>query len=153
LLAVTIAEWCHLSSQWLYMSAFFDSRKKEYMDRLLRVSTHGDWDSWIQFCLEGVVSQAQDTERRCEQLLNLHRDFHQRLKGGSVRLSSIVDGLFDTPVVRVLDVKGRFHVTYPTARADLKRLEGLGIIQPLEGLPTITYYCSPIYKITYEGVS
>src|SRR6266699_45925 len=32
LLSLTIAEWCKLSSQWLYMSAFFEKRKKEAMD-------------------------------------------------------------------------------------------------------------------------
>jgi Fic family protein len=40
LLSLAIAEWCGLSSQWLYMSAFFEKRKNDYMDLLLRVSTH-----------------------------------------------------------------------------------------------------------------
>ena len=152
LLALTIADWCDLSSEWLYMSAFFERRKKEYMDLMLRVSTHGSWDLWIRFCLEGVISQAIDTAQRCERLLALHRDFHQRLKGGSVRLSTIVDTLFDTPVITVARVKQELGVTYPTARADLKKLEMLGVLQPLEGLPTITYYCDPIYAITYRDV-
>lgn len=149
LLALSIAEWCGLSSQWLYMSAFFERRKQEYMDLLLRVSTHGSWDLWVKFCLEGVVSQAKDTERRCERLLKLHRDFRDRLKGGSVRLSAIVDGLFESPVLTVTQVKNTFNVTYPTARADLLKLEGLGILQPLE-MPQITYYCAPIYGVIYE---
>ncbi|MBS1816948.1 MAG: Fic family protein [Acidobacteria bacterium] len=147
LLAITIAEWCGLSSQWLYMSAFFERRKKEYMDLLLSVSTHGTWDKWIEFCLEGVVTQAKDTERRCERLLGLHREFRERLRGGSVRLSAIVDGLFDAPVVTVTNVKSAFRVTYPTARADLDKLEGLGILKPLPNTPVITYYCDPIFEV------
>jgi Fic family protein len=147
LLALSIAEWCGLSSQWLYMSAYFERHKKEYMDLLLRVSTHGSWDLWLKFGLEGVISQARDTERRCERLLALHRDFHERLKGGSVRLSAIVDRLFDTPVVMVTNVKQTFKVTYPTARADLAKLEGLGIITRLHEMPTITYYCDPIFDV------
>lgn len=43
LLAITIAEWCQLSDQWLYMSAFFDNHEDEYIDRLFRISTAGDW--------------------------------------------------------------------------------------------------------------
>lgn len=149
LLALTIAEWCGLAGQWLYMSPYFDRRKQEYMDLLLRVSTHGDWSRWVRFCLEGVLSQARDTERRCEELLRLHRDFHGRLKDGSVRLSAIVDGLFDTPFVAVTKVRDRFDVTYPTARSDLKKLEGLGILQPLENMRTATYYCSSIFRVTH----
>ena len=30
------------------------------MDLLLAVSTHGNWEAWIEFCLEGVVVQALD---------------------------------------------------------------------------------------------
>ncbi len=152
LLSLTIAEWCGLSSQWLYMSAFFEKRKREYMDLLLSVSTHGAWEPWIRFCLEGVVSQSIDTEKRCDKLLALHRDFHARLRGGSVRLSKFVDMLFSSPVITVNQYKAAFNVTYPTARSDLKKLEALGIIQPLNKTGQITYYCVPIYKITYEDV-
>ncbi len=153
LLALTIAEWCELSGQWLYMSAFFEKRKKEYMDLLLGVSTHGSWDLWVEFCLEGVIAQAIDTERRCDRLLALHHDFHERLKGGSVRLSRLVDKLFESPVVRVKSLKDTFGVTYPTARADLRKLEALGIVKLLLKRPVITYYCDQIFGVTYEDVS
>lgn len=149
LLALTIAEWCGLANQWLYMSAYFERHKKDYMDLLKGVSTHGAWELWIEFCLKGVSVQARDTERRCEKLLALHRDFHIRLRGGSVRLASLVDKLFENPVVTVTGVKNMFSVTHPTARADLRRLEALGIVEPLEGLGQITYYCDKIYQITY----
>jgi Fic family protein len=149
LLSLTIAEWCKLSSQWLYMSAFFEKRKREYMDWMFAVSTHGSWESWIEFCLEGVVVQAGDTEKRCDRLLALHQDFHKRLKGGSVRLSALVDSLFENPVVTVKNVKERFGVTYPTARADLKKLEALGVVTPLERQRLISYYCAPIFGVTF----
>jgi Fic family protein len=153
LLALTIAEWCELSNQWLYMSAFFERRKKDYMDLLLSVSTQGAWDYWIRFCLEGVIEQSMDAEKRCEKLLKLHKDFHSRIKGGSVRLPKLVDLLFSSPVITVNQCKAAFDVTYPTARSDLKKLEGLGIVQQLSGdLPQITYYSSQIYQITYHEI-
>jgi Fic family protein len=150
LLSLTIADWCRLSGQWLYMSAFFERRKKEYMDLLLAVSTDGAWAEWIQFCLEGVVAQSGDTQKRCDKLLALHRDFQSRLKGGSVRLSKLVDDLFFSPVITVKRYKTQFSVTYPTARSDLRKVEALGIVTPLEKMNLITYYCAPIYTITYE---
>jgi Fic family protein len=152
LLSLTIAEWCGLSSQWLYMSAFFEKRKKEYMDLLFNVSAQGTWEAWIRFCLEGVIAQSIDTEKRCDKLLALHRDFHSRLKGGSLRLSKQVDRLFSSPVITVNQYKSEFHVSYPTARSDLKKLESAGIVQPLDSMDQITYYCDPIYQITYEDI-
>ncbi|MDO8431907.1 MAG: Fic family protein [Candidatus Binatus sp.] len=150
LLSIMIAEWCGLSSQWLYMSAFFEKHKRDYMDLLLGVSTHGAWDLWIEFCLNGVVSQARDTEKRCDRLLQLHRDFHNRLKEGSVRLSQLVDNLFKNPIITVSRYSKEFGVTYPTARSDLNKLHRLGIVEPLSGLDVITYYCASIYGVTYE---
>ena len=152
LLSLTIAEWCKLSSQWLYMSAYFERHKRDYMDLLLGVSTHGSWELWVEFCLRGVVFQSNDAEKRCDKLLALHRDFHGRLKTGSVRLSGIVDGLFQSPVVSVLNIKNKFSITHPTARADLNKLVQLGIVQELEGMGNITYYCPQIYNVTYEDI-
>ncbi len=152
LLSLMIAEWCGLSSQWLYMSAFFEKHRREYMDLMLAVSTKGGWEDWIRFCLEGVVSQAEDAEKRCDKLLALHRDFHNRLKGGSVRLSQLVDGLFWAPVITVNQYKSHFNVTYPTARSDLAKLEAMGIVQPLQGMKLITYYCPSIYGVTYDEI-
>lgn len=152
LLSLAIAEWCGLSSQWLYMSAFFEKNKKAYMDLMFNVSAQGTWESWIRFCLEGVISQSIDTEKRCDRLLQLHREFHQRLKGGSFRLPKQVDRLFSSPVITVNQYKDAFDVSYPTARSDLKKLESAGIIQPLDPMPEITYYCGPIYRITFEEI-
>lgn len=154
LLALTIAEWCQLSNQWLYMSAFFERRKKEYMDLLLSVSTQGAWEYWIRFCLEGVIEQSRDAEKRCEKLLKLHEDFRSRIKGGSARLPKLVERLFSSPVITVNQYRAMFGVTYPTARSDLKKLEALGIVQQLqsEEMPQITYYSAPIYRITYEEI-
>jgi Fic family protein len=152
LLALTIADWCKLSNQWLYMSAFFEKRKTEYMDLMLGVSTHGDWEAWIKFCLEGVVAQSADAEKRCDKLLKLHCKFHARLKGGSVRLSRLVDSLFDSPVISVKQYTKIFGVTYPTARSDLKKLQAHGIVEELDKADLITYYSKPIYAITYEEI-
>jgi Fic family protein len=154
LLSWMIAEWCDLSNQWLYMSAFFEKRKKEYMDLMLSVSTQGSWEAWIRFCLEGVVAQSIDAEKRCDKLLKLHRDFHERLKGGALRLSKLVDRLFSVPVITVNQYKKTFGVTYPTARSDLRKLEAAGIVQRLEddAMAEITYYSHAIYRVTYGEI-
>lgn len=148
LLSLAIAEWCELSNQWLYMSAFFEKNKRKYMDLLFAVSAQAAWEDWIRFCLEGVVIQAVDAERRCDKLLKLHLEFHSRLKGGSVRLSKLVDSLFYAPVITVNRYKSMVGVSYPTARSDLKKLEGLGIVSLLPDMDQITYACIPIYMVT-----
>ena len=84
--------------------------------------------------------------------LALHRAFHEKLNeiGGSVRLSSIIDDLFDIPVAVVAAVQKKHSITYPTARNDLKKLEDTGIIQTIPNAPQISYFCPQILRITYE---
>jgi Fic family protein len=151
LLAILIEEWCSLSGRWLYMSAYFDSNRDRYLDLLFRVSTHGEWTEWIDFCLRGVVETAKDTQLRCETLVALHRDFHDRLRkgAGSVRLAAIVDDLFVTPIAIAARVAQQHRVSYPTARADLDRLHKAAIIRPLEGASRIAFYCPKIFEATY----
>lgn len=152
LLSLTIAEWCNLSNQWLYMSAFFEKNKRQYMDLLFSVSAQGAWEDWIRFCLEGVVEQAEDAERRCDKLLELRERFDGLLKGGSVRLSKLVDGLFSSPFVTVTQYAKNMDVSYPTARLDLKKLERLGILTELPNMPRITYACLPIYMVSADDI-
>ena len=152
LLAILIEEWLALSDQWLYLSAYFDRNKDDYIDLMYRVSTEGAWTDWISFCLTGVVEEARDTLRRCERLIALHRDFHDRLRvaGGSVRLVALVDSLFESPVITVTAARDRLGVQYPTARSDLKRLEEVGIVAVLGSTPQIAYYCPAIFEVTYS---
>jgi len=151
LLSLTVAEWCGLSNQWLYMSAYFDRNKDVYIDHLLTISTHGAWEDWIEFCLRGVIEESRDTVRRCDRLIDLNRTFHERVntEGGSVRLNGIIDGLFSSPVAVVTSVADKYQVTYPTARADLLRLEALGVLTQIPNARTISYYCAPIFDVIY----
>ncbi len=151
LLAITIAEGCGLANQWLYMSDYFDANRDEYIDRLFTVSSQGDWKNWIAFCLRGVVHQAQDTLSRYERLIALNREFHEKVQslGASIRLSRIVDQLFLSPVMLVTQARDLTEVTYPTARADLHRLESLDILTEVRGQPRITYVCMPIVEVVY----
>jgi len=151
LLALMITKWCKLSDQWLFMSEYFDKNKDEYLERLLKVSTHNDWSGWIRFCLEGVIQQAIDTEQRCANLVELSTTYSERVRslGGSWRLQSIVDRLFILPVVQIPLLAADHHVSYPTASADVKKLVAVGILEEIQDAPIKTYYAPEITHITY----
>ena len=152
LLSVMIAEWCQLANQWLYMSAYFDRNKDAYLDHLFRVSTEGRWSEWVQFCLRGVIEQAADTERRCERLLELSRKFHKKAERAkaSIRLTSVIDELFEVPVVQIPYLQKRYKITYPTADSDVKKLVKLGVLKRIKGMRQKTYYSPEIRRVIYE---
>lgn len=152
LLSLSIKEWCELSNQWLYMSAYFDANKDEYIRRLYEISTVGAWQQWLEFCLEGIVVQARDAIVRCESLLDLQADFRERIQTirASNRLGAIVDQLFENPVVRIAPLAKAHDVTYPTAKSDAEKLEGLGILTELDNADVRTFYAPAILRTIYE---
>lgn len=151
LLSLTVAHWLGLGSPWLYMSAFFERHKDDYIDRMFMVSADGQWAPWVTFCLQGVVEQSNDTIRRIDQLVVLRDNFASQIvqSGGSARLHGIVEGLFVSPVVTIPGVATAADVTYPTAKSDIMRLVDLGILKEVAD-KTPKYYFSPqIYEIAY----
>ena len=71
LIILLLCEWNLLHQPLIYLSAYFEANQQEYYDRLLAVSQIGDWEGWLNFFLEGVRIQSQDTIARIQRLENL----------------------------------------------------------------------------------
>jgi Fic family protein len=151
LLAIMLKELCCLSKPWLYMAEYYEKHMEEYYQRLFNVSTSGDWEGWIEFCLVGVASQARDAIQRCDQLQEIKEAFMQKLVevGGAVRLNQIVENIFHAPFVRIKDLPRRLGITYPTAKADVERLVEAGILRELKDISPKTYYAPDVFNVAY----
>lgn len=153
LLSLMIYEKCQLNKPWLYLSAFFDRYKDEYIDGLYRVSTRGDWQNWIAFCLRGTVEQSKDALNRFDQLLNLRNQYVETLAeaGGNVRLNRLLDYLFESPAVTVAQVSEICGVQYNTARGDISRFINADILaeSDISTRPKI-YFAPEILNIAYS---
>src|SRR4051794_26848339 len=60
----------------LYLSLYFKQNRDAYYDHLQRVRTHGAWEEWLQFFLEGVIAvatSATETARRIRALVEADR--------------------------------------------------------------------------------
>ncbi len=150
LLALMTYKWCGHSMPWLYMSEFFERYKDEYVDFLFRVSTEGDWEHWLEFCLRGTIEQANNSAKRCERLGRLQKDYDNRIMGGSKRDHAIVARLFENPILTIPHIQYQHDITYPTAKSDVYRLVGLGILAELGSSRPKTFYAPEILAIAYE---
>ena len=134
---------------WLYLSAFFDRYRTEYTDHMLRVSTHGDWRSWIEFCLRGTVAQSEDALHRCNLLGELKRHYDTTLENASSRSHPQIESLFHLPAVTARDVQENFDVSDNTARSDINRLCKAGVLRELPGSYPKTFYAPAIFSVAY----
>ncbi len=149
ILALMIYKWLGHKLPWLYMSPFFERYRDEYVDRLFKISTNGEWTEWIEFCLYGTIVQAKDSILRCHKLNCLKTDFQQRMKDHSSRTPLIIDRLFTTPVLTITETATRFNIRHQTAKSDLQRLVNVGIIIEFKDKHPRTYYSPEIMNIAY----
>ena len=135
MIPLLLCERSYLSYPLLYLSAFFERNRDEYMDNLLAVSQRGDWTTWINFFLDGVAEQARDAVSRSQRLLNLWQDYRNRMQ--AVRASSLslqlIDLLFASPAVTAPYVEQQLKVTQASARNAIERLETAGILSETTG--------------------
>jgi Fic family protein len=152
LLALMTYSWFGHSAPWLYMSAFFERHREEYMDMLYRVSIEGAWTAWIEFCLRGTLLQAKDAIRRCIEFDRLKKEYHERVKDHSPtpRTHQLVESLFIEPIVRIPELAKTLGVTYPTAKVDTEVLKRAGILTDIPDLRPKTLYCPEIFHNAFS---
>lgn len=135
LVALLLIEWGLISQPLLYLSAFFESHRLEYYDRLLAVSQHGEWENWLFFFLRGISSQSLDAIGRIERLGTLRAVYRDRLgsERAASRLLKTLDVLFERPILSIRQLQEALGVPYHTAQRYVKRLEEIGILKEITG--------------------
>lgn len=153
LLSLMIYQWCKLTNPWLYLSAFFDKYKDEYITNLFNISTKGDWDSWVAYCLRATIYQSKDAIKRFDKLVALRDRYINLISqcGGNIRLNTLIDRLFEVPAVTIPQLSDILNVTYPTARKDLKLLTKMDILTESDFSQRPKVFLSPkIISIAYS---
>lgn len=135
---------------WLYMSPYFEKYKEEYITKLFRVSTHGEWSEWLEFCLRGAIVSANDSILRCRMICGLKDDYYKRLHGAArARSHQLVDYLFINPTLSVTDVQRQWKKHYQTAKADVMVLCRAGILKQIPDQYPASFYAWEIFRIAY----
>jgi Fic family protein len=124
-----------LTKPLLYLSAYFEKRRMQYADPLLRVSQKADWETWIQFFLEGITEQATDGLERAARLMALWQDYRKRLQTARVSTLAqrLVDQLFLQPAMTVGLAQSILRVSFLSAQNNIMRLVKAGILTEMTG--------------------
>ena len=119
----------------LYLSAYFERNRQEYYDHLLAVSQDGRWPEWVSFFLRGVAEQSRDAVKRSEKLLELWRQYRQRLQSvrSSAILLTLVDKLFHQPYITFGLARSALGVTFRSAQLNVEKLVNAGILKEIPG--------------------
>jgi Fic family protein len=121
----------------LYLSHYFKRHRAEYYERLQDVRDQGDWEGWLAFFLQGVIEvsdEAAQTARRILELREEHRALiTNRLGKAAANGHTLLESLFDRPILSVADVVTRTGTTFTAANNLVRRMTSLGILREITG--------------------
>jgi Fic family protein len=113
-----------------YISAYFESRRGAYYERLLAVSRDGDWTGWCAFFLEAVRAQAEENLAQVRAIRELYEDLKDRLPKMTHSQYAIqaLDWLFEHPIFPSSRFRTSAGISKATARRFLSVLREGGIL-------------------------
>jgi Fic family protein len=124
-----------LAQPLLYLSAYFERSRSKYYELLLRVSTRGDWESWLLYFLEGVRVQAAQAVDDSQRLLEMRESYRTSLMAAKARPAAVqlLDRLFVNPYVTAKRATVELKVSDPTARAAIADLVAQNVLREASG--------------------
>ena len=120
----------------LYLSLYFKATRSTYYDALQRVRTHGDWEGWLRYFLEGVRDTAEEALGIGRQALALFARDRATIAGlgrGAASAQTVYGSLLRHPISTAPAATKRTDLSAPTVRAALSRLEAAGIVREVTG--------------------
>jgi Fic family protein len=136
LIAALLQAWGLLQEPLMYLSGYLKQHQGEYYRRLSAIRSHGDWEDWVQFFLEGVASAASQAEGNIIQTASLiaadRKHLLQQPKASplSYRLFELLPMM---PRFTAEHVRQQLQTTFPTASAAIRSLQDAGIVTELTG--------------------
>ena len=119
----------------LYLSAFFEQRRRDYYDLMLAVSQRGAFADWIEFFLTAIHQSAQDAVDLAGRLFRMRTAYraHAREQKWPGACLVLIDALFERPLLTIKRVEELTNVSTPTASSHLKKLSDAGIVKEFTG--------------------
>ncbi len=120
----------------LYLSLYFKRHRQTYYDLLQKVRSDGDWETWVEFFLSGVVETAEQASDAADAILRLFDEDRKRIEALGRSASSalrIHAQLRKAPLISIPVASKRSGLSGPTVAGSMKRLADLGIVRETTG--------------------
>ncbi|MDP6980068.1 MAG: Fic family protein [Myxococcota bacterium] len=130
---------CHagvLRDPLLYLSLYFKQNRDEYYDQLNRVRSHGDWEGWLSFYLEGLKNVAEgavSTAVRLAAMFDEHRNAIATIGRRASSTLQVYDALCARPIESMPSLCKKTGLSFPTVSSAVTQLQELGIARELTG--------------------
>ncbi len=135
LVALLLSAWQLLPQPLLYLSAYFESNRRDYYDLLLAVSQRAAWEDWMLYFLEGIKQQSLDAVDRISRMQALRTQYQAQFqtRRAPARLLRVIDLLFAQPVLTARQVESALEINFPSAQRLIDQLVQAGLLREITG--------------------
>lgn len=156
LIALLLHQGGLLAEPLLYLSLYFKQHRPVYYELLDRVRTHGDWEAWVDFFLEGVEATAQSAVDTARRLVALFAQDTEQVaaKGGrsAPNVLRVLAALRQRPLCSLKQLCVANGMSFPTASKAMQTLVSLGVAREMTGQQRNRVFVYDAYlKILNEG--
>lgn len=116
-----------------YLSSYIRRNRDEYTDLLLAVNEEGEWNTWLEFFLDGIREQADEAFSRAKLLLRLRDEYRERYADASPSVRELADAVFVEPIFTVPRAAELIGMSYPAANKAVDHLEEDGFLKEQTG--------------------
>lgn len=125
-----------MSRPLLYLSLYLKRNRDEYYTHLQRIRTHGEWEAWLRFFVEGineVAGSATETTRRLLALVEEDRQAIHSLGRAGASALRLHELAIRQVVFRIPEAARALSLSEVTVANTAAHLERLGIVREVTG--------------------
>ena len=120
----------------LYLSLYFKTHRRLYYDLLQQVREQGDWETWLEFFLEGIVETSTQAADAAQEIMKVFDDDRRRIEdlgrpaASALRVHQLIQ---QKPIIAIPDAAQRLGISAPTVSKSIQHMERLGIVSEITG--------------------
>jgi Fic family protein len=155
LITLQLWEYRLIRAPHFYVSAVFEDQRDDYIDRMRRVSSHGEWTEWCLFFLSALHEQASRNTETAKKISKLYEDMKVRFRAAlnSQWSGDALDFMFANPTFRNNRFTRNQNIPAHVAMTMTRKLKDAGLITeilPSAGRRPALYAFKPLIDIVRE---
>jgi Fic family protein len=136
----------------LYLSRYFIRNKAEYYTQLQQVRDTGNWEPWLLYMLDALISTSQHTIQLIQNMRDLIRTYKHRMREELPKIyrQELLNHMFNHPYTKIEFVIDELQVSRITATKYLEQLVEAGFLVK-EKIGRSNYYINmPLVSLLTE---
>lgn len=125
-----------ISDPILYLSLYIKHHREQYYALLQDTRNSGDWETWIDWFLTGIITtaaQAAEAVSRITDLYGAHREIISQQGSAAPNALRVHEFMVARPVTSARILAEQLNITVPTVQKAIGVLQALDIVREMTG--------------------